>query len=94
MVYFPHWFPVLVFAILAVVPWGVRRRFSLRTALIAVTLVVVLEKEKGAELFSVSQNSSDPFSGPFPVGGVGAKERHQPTGRAERMQVIDGFRRT
>ena len=35
----PHWFGVLLFAALAVVPWI--RRFSLRTLLIATTLVAV-----------------------------------------------------
>jgi hypothetical protein len=36
----PHWFGVLLFAALAVVPWI--RRFSLRTLLIATTLVAVV----------------------------------------------------
>ena len=35
----PHWFPVLAFAALAIVPW--LRRFSLRNLLIATTLVAV-----------------------------------------------------
>jgi len=39
----PHWFPVLVLAALAAAPW-IRwsRRFSLRTLLIATTLVAVV----------------------------------------------------
>jgi hypothetical protein len=36
----PHWFPVLLTALLATVPW-LRWRFSLRTLLIAITLVAV-----------------------------------------------------
>jgi hypothetical protein len=36
----PHWFPVLLLATLATAPW-LRRRFSLRTLLIATTLVAV-----------------------------------------------------
>jgi hypothetical protein len=40
---FPHWFPVLVFAALAMMPW-VRwtKHYSLRTLLIATTLVAVV----------------------------------------------------
>ena len=37
----PHWFLVLISALLAVAPWA-RRRFSLQTLLIATTLVAVL----------------------------------------------------
>ena len=40
---FPHWFAVAVFATLAGVPWiHLRSRFSLRTLLIATTLVAVV----------------------------------------------------
>jgi hypothetical protein len=38
--YIPYWFPALVFGTFAAVPW-VRCRFSLRTMLIATTLVAV-----------------------------------------------------
>jgi hypothetical protein len=39
----PHWFPVLITASLAAAPWVIGvRRFSLRTLLIAVTLVAVV----------------------------------------------------
>ena len=37
----PHWFPVLLFAALSAAPW-LRCRFSLRTLLIATTLVAVV----------------------------------------------------
>jgi hypothetical protein len=37
----PHWFPVLSFATLSALPWF-RYRFSLRTLLIATTLVAVV----------------------------------------------------
>jgi hypothetical protein len=37
---FPHWFAAVLTAMLAGVPW-IRRRFSLRTLLIATTLVAV-----------------------------------------------------
>jgi hypothetical protein len=39
--YAPHWFPVLLFATFAAAPW-LRWRFSLRTLLIATTLVAVV----------------------------------------------------
>jgi hypothetical protein len=38
----PHWFPVLLFATFAAIPWLVPRRFSLRTLLIATTLVAAV----------------------------------------------------
>jgi hypothetical protein len=38
----PHWFLILISAFIAAVPWLTRlRRFSLRTLLIAITLVAV-----------------------------------------------------
>jgi hypothetical protein len=37
----PHWFPAVVFAALAALPW-IRWRFRLRTLLIATTLVAVV----------------------------------------------------
>jgi hypothetical protein len=40
LVYFPHWIPVLVLAALAASPW-LPWRFSLRTLLIATTIVAV-----------------------------------------------------
>jgi hypothetical protein len=40
LVRFPHWFAAIVFAALAATPW-LRWRFSLRTLLIAMTLVAV-----------------------------------------------------
>jgi hypothetical protein len=41
VLYLPYWFPVLVAGTVAIVPW-LRWRFSLRTLLIATTLVAVL----------------------------------------------------
>ena len=41
MLAFPQWCPVLASMILAVIPW-LRWRFSLRTLLIATTLVAVV----------------------------------------------------
>jgi hypothetical protein len=39
---FPHWFAVFLFALIAIAPWlRLARRFSLRTLLIATTLVAV-----------------------------------------------------
>jgi hypothetical protein len=38
---FPHWFPIFMSILSAAIPW-IRWRFSLRTLLIATTLVVVL----------------------------------------------------
>ena len=38
---FPHWFPVLLFALLAAAPW-IKWRFSVRTLLIATGLVAVI----------------------------------------------------
>jgi hypothetical protein len=38
----PHWFPTLIFAALAVLPWLHWRRFSLRTLLIVMTVAAVL----------------------------------------------------
>jgi hypothetical protein len=42
-VHFPHWFGVLIFAVLAATPWArqIPWRFTLRTLLIATTLVAV-----------------------------------------------------
>jgi hypothetical protein len=40
-VHFPHWFPALLFALLAAAPW-MKWRFSLRTLLIATGLVAVI----------------------------------------------------
>ena len=40
-IYFSHWIPALIAATLAVVPW-LPRRFSLRTLLIATTLIAVV----------------------------------------------------
>jgi hypothetical protein len=37
----PHWFPVLIASVLAAAPWA-RTRFSLRTLLIATTLIAVV----------------------------------------------------
>ena len=41
---FPHWFLILVFGTFAITPWisSLRYRFSLRTLLIATTLVAVV----------------------------------------------------
>jgi FtsH-binding integral membrane protein len=41
---FPHWFPVLFFATLVAVPWirQTPKRFSLRTLLIATTLIAMV----------------------------------------------------
>ena len=41
VIYFPHWALVLFFAVIAILPWF-RWRFSLRTLLIATTLVAVV----------------------------------------------------
>ena len=42
-IYFPHWAPALLAAILAGIPWAtVLRRFSLRTLLIATTIIAVV----------------------------------------------------
>jgi hypothetical protein len=38
----PHWFPTVVFATLAVLPWLHWRRFSLRTLLILMTVAAIL----------------------------------------------------
>jgi hypothetical protein len=37
----PHWFPTLIFAVLAVLPWLHWRRFSLRTLLIFMTVAAM-----------------------------------------------------
>ena len=37
----PHWFPAALFAILAAAPW-LRRRFSLRTLLFAMTMAAIV----------------------------------------------------
>jgi hypothetical protein len=37
----PHWFPIILSAVIAAVPWA-KQRFSLRTLLIATTLVAVV----------------------------------------------------
>jgi hypothetical protein len=37
----PHWFPIILSAAIAAIPWA-KRRFSLRTLLIATTLVAVV----------------------------------------------------
>ena len=42
VVTFPHWFPILVLGVIATLPWtSWSRRFSLRTLLIATTLIAV-----------------------------------------------------
>ena len=38
---FPHWFPTLIFAMLAAAPW-LKWRFSVRTLLIGMTIVAVI----------------------------------------------------
>jgi hypothetical protein len=38
----PHWFPTLLFAAFAALPWLPFKRFSLRTLLIATTLIAVV----------------------------------------------------
>jgi hypothetical protein len=44
ILYMPHWFPTLIFATLAILPWArqLRTRFSLRTLLIATTLAAMV----------------------------------------------------
>ncbi len=39
---FPTWLPAILFAVIGTAPWGIGRRFSLRTLLIATTLVAVV----------------------------------------------------
>ena len=43
VIFIPHWFPVLIFAAMAALPW-IRwsRRFSLRTLLIGMTVIAVV----------------------------------------------------
>jgi hypothetical protein len=41
LLFAPYWFPVLISGVLAAVPW-IRWRFSLRTLLIATTIIAVV----------------------------------------------------
>lgn len=38
----PHWFPILIFALLAAAPWVHWRRFTVRTLLVAMAVVAVV----------------------------------------------------